>query len=147
MDRAEKVANRAWIDFGQGLAEIRHQRLYRATHGTFEAYCKQRWTITDRRARQLMRGAERAYQIESAEYNRQHESGETGTIVPVQNEGQIRELPSDPVQANAAWRSSLEKYGPHPTAAQIHEVIHGADRVSQAVTRAQSNSGNVEWYT
>ena len=32
-----------FIDVGNALMEIRDQRLYRATHATFEAYCKERW--------------------------------------------------------------------------------------------------------
>jgi len=39
---------------GRALREIRDARLYRATHGTFEDYCEQRWEIEWRRAYQLM---------------------------------------------------------------------------------------------
>ena len=36
---------RSFIDVGNALATIRDEKLYRVTHGTFEAYCKQRWQI------------------------------------------------------------------------------------------------------
>jgi len=36
---------RSFIDVGNALATIRESRLYRATHDTFETYCKQRWKI------------------------------------------------------------------------------------------------------
>lgn len=69
----EKGLN-GFLEVGEALIEIRESRLYRGTHGTFEAYCDARWGFTDRRARQLMAAAE------------------IGTIVPVSKEGQAREL-------------------------------------------------------
>jgi hypothetical protein len=63
-----------FVDVGESLLTIRDDRLYRATHGTFEDYCHARWGFTDRRARQIMAAAE------------------IGTIVPVANEGQARAL-------------------------------------------------------
>jgi hypothetical protein len=48
---------RSWIDMGRALREIRDARLYRATHGTFEDYCEQRWEIARRHAYRLMDGA------------------------------------------------------------------------------------------
>lgn len=35
----------AFMDVGQALAEIRDRKLYRKTHSTFEAYCRERWDI------------------------------------------------------------------------------------------------------
>ncbi|MGO8683426.1 MAG: hypothetical protein ACLQUT_02430 [Thermoleophilia bacterium] len=32
-----------FVEVGNALMEIRDQRLYRETHATFEAYCKERW--------------------------------------------------------------------------------------------------------
>lgn len=61
-------------EVGEALIAIRDERLYRAEHETFEAYCKARWKFSDRRARQLMSAAE------------------IGTMVPVENERQARAL-------------------------------------------------------
>ncbi|HET7037948.1 MAG TPA: hypothetical protein VFI42_19905, partial [Thermomicrobiaceae bacterium] len=47
-----------FMEVGQALAEIRDARLYRETHTTFEAYCRERWGFTSSRARQLI-GASR----------------------------------------------------------------------------------------
>lgn len=69
-----------FVEVGAALLEIRDGRLYRETHTTFEAYCAGRWGFTDRRARQLM------------------DAAEIGTIVPVLNEGQAREL--SPLRGN-----------------------------------------------
>lgn len=34
-----------FVEVGEALAEIRDQRLYRDTHGTFEDYCRERWSM------------------------------------------------------------------------------------------------------
>jgi len=45
-------------DVGLALASIRDNRLYRATHATFEDYCRERWGWSARRGYQLMDAAE-----------------------------------------------------------------------------------------
>lgn len=47
-----------FYEVGEALLRIRKNTLYRKTHRTFEAYCRERWGFTDERARLLMRGAE-----------------------------------------------------------------------------------------
>ena len=42
---------------GRALVEIRDSRLYRATHATFEDYCRERWNWSRRRAYQLIDAA------------------------------------------------------------------------------------------
>jgi hypothetical protein len=49
---------RTFVEVGFALAEIRNNKLYRETHDTFEAYCKERWGWTRGRAYQLMDSAE-----------------------------------------------------------------------------------------
>ena len=39
---------------GRALVEIRDSRLYRATHATFEDYCRERWNWSRQRAHQLI---------------------------------------------------------------------------------------------
>lgn len=69
---------------GLVLLTIRDNRLYRATHNTFEDYCEQRWGLSGRRANQLIG----AYEV----------TEELGTMVPktpeiqAPNERQAREL-------------------------------------------------------
>jgi len=48
---------RTFVDVGTALAEIRDSRLYRATHETFEAYCRGRWGLTKSRGNQLILAA------------------------------------------------------------------------------------------
>jgi hypothetical protein len=74
LERRVEEGVRAFLDVGRALTEIRDQRLYRETHGTFEIYCEKRWKFTHRRANQLIRASK------------------VGTMVPVENERQAREL-------------------------------------------------------
>ena len=45
-----------FIEVGEALMEIRDSRLYRVEHKTFEDYCREKWKMSDRRARQLIPG-------------------------------------------------------------------------------------------
>ena len=44
-ERVIERGQRVFLDTANALATIRDGRLYRATHDTFEAYCKNRWKI------------------------------------------------------------------------------------------------------
>lgn len=46
-----------FIEVGGALSVIRDQRLYRSSHKTFEEYCREKWDMTGRRARQLCAAA------------------------------------------------------------------------------------------
>ncbi|OKH20264.1 hypothetical protein NIES593_19335 [Hydrococcus rivularis NIES-593] len=43
-----------FYEVGQALIEIRDRKLYGEPHKTFEAYCKEKWSLTKRRAYQFM---------------------------------------------------------------------------------------------
>ncbi len=46
-----------FVEVGQALMSVRDNRLYRATHPTFDAYVEERWGFTKGRANQLVRAA------------------------------------------------------------------------------------------
>ena len=102
---------------GQALLAIRDGRLYRATHKTFEAYCRERWSIGRNRANRLILASiavddatEPAKRVEEKAANRKNGvdkvvplgtksttfggSQETGvlTVPPCANERVIREV-------------------------------------------------------
>jgi hypothetical protein len=55
--RCEDVIERGlhtFLEVGTALSEIRDRRLYRATHDTFDAYCRERWDMSRQRANQLI---------------------------------------------------------------------------------------------
>ena len=47
-----------FYEVGQALIEIRDRKLYRETHKTFEAYCKEKWSLTRPRAYQFISASE-----------------------------------------------------------------------------------------
>lgn len=124
-DELEDVIVRGLATFrevGMALFAIRERKLYRTTHGTFEAYCQDRWGFTDRRARQII------------------DAAEIGTIVPVQNEGQARALKpvaDDPEVARQVYERVAEATDGHPTAAELRPVADDVrDRVAAGVIAA-----------
>lgn len=59
----EEVVERGlstFVEVGNALMEIRDARLYRATHPTFEAYCRERWGFSRSHGYRLIRAAELA---------------------------------------------------------------------------------------
>lgn len=43
LERVIERGQQTFIEVGRALLEIRDRRLYRETHATFEAYCRERW--------------------------------------------------------------------------------------------------------
>lgn len=97
-----------FIEVGNALLEIRDSRLYRQTHGTFEAYCTSRWDFTYQRAYQLIEAARVSTMVE---------------IAPA-NERQARELApllGDAVRLREAWAEANENGD--ATAAKVRESV------------------------
>lgn len=59
-DCEQRIASgiKAFRDVGQALKHVRDFRLYRATHATFEDYCRERWGWSRQRGYQLVDAAE-----------------------------------------------------------------------------------------
>lgn len=116
LDRAEEVLLHrhekiiaaglaTFVEVGNSLAAIRSGKLYRQTHSTFEAYCKDRWGMGDRHARNVINAAE------------------VGTMVPVENERQARELGGlEPDQAREVYARAVENSTGNPTAKSIRKA-------------------------
>jgi hypothetical protein len=120
----------SFVEVGEALSDIRDARLYRATHGTFEEYCRTKWNMTDRRARQLM------------------DASEIGTIVPqITTESQARELARvEPARREEVIRAADLATGGKITAAAIKQAAAPAKEIVVTVEptpceRAASNSG------
>jgi len=79
----------SWIEVGLALLEIRDARLYRATHTTFDDYCRERWGMARSRAYQLIAAAPIAQRLDD----------------PSISEGVIRSINHlTPDQAEVVWR-------------------------------------------
>jgi len=115
-----------FCDVGDALGSIRDNRLYRATHANFEAYCQERWGWGERRARQLITAAEVALEL-----------SETGTIVP--NEAQARELAKVEPEKRAEVLAKAAQAGP-VTAKAIKHAAQAVEPEPGQVVREDSET-------
>lgn len=56
LDDCERVIGegiKSFVSTGSALTFVRDNRLYRATHASFEAYCRERWNLTPQHANRL----------------------------------------------------------------------------------------------
>ena len=132
-----------FVDVGLALLAIRDRKLYRQEFGTFEGYCRERWSITPRHGRRLIGAAEVVTNL-----------GPMGPKLP-SNERQARPLLHlDPVQQQGAWQQVVDTAPDGKvTAKYVQEVvdrIRGMDIAVDVGTddlrRIQIRSNN-EWYT
>lgn len=116
LNRYESLIQRcmpSFVEVGAALLHIRGEKLYRETHRSFEAYCKDRWGFTRQRAHQY---------IESAVV-----VNKVSTIVDTfpRNESQARELCRLPDgQRASAWKEAVET-APQGiiTASHVRQVV------------------------
>lgn len=102
-------------EVGEALIEIRDNRLYRETHGSFELYCADKWGLDRARAYQLMAASTVSVIL--------------GKPAHLANEGQARELAplanENPEAAKQVWAKVEERSeatGKPVTAALIRQV-------------------------
>jgi hypothetical protein len=117
-----------FVEVGAALALIRERQLYRTSHDTFEAYCRERWGWNDRRARQLIDAHEVVASL-----------AETGTMVP-KNERQARALKDVPPEHRATVlteaREQAASEAKPVTAERIRETAHKYVPISQRKQKA-----------
>ena len=121
-----------FVKVGEALVEIHDRKLYRIEHATFADYCKAKWQMSDRRARQLMGASEVVGDI-----------AKSGTTVP-KTERQSRPLAKLPPEQRAeAWREAVEASPTgSPTAKAVAAVV--AQRTG---TPAQEDKTPLQWLT
>jgi hypothetical protein len=54
LERTIEAGFEGFLKVGAALAEIRSSRLYRASHSTFESYCRDRWALSLSRCNHLI---------------------------------------------------------------------------------------------
>lgn len=103
----------SFVEVGQALLRIRDGRQYKSQWSTFEDYCQKRWQMGRNMANKQITAAETVIRL--------------GTNVPSAplpaTESVARELKGTPEQEAEAWRETIERYGPKPTAAQTRAVV------------------------
>ncbi|WSB58670.1 hypothetical protein OG880_33250 (plasmid) [Streptomyces cellulosae] len=134
-ERAVAELHRTFITAGKALATINQARLYRETHGTFEAYVEERWGMRKSQAYRLIE----AWPVGAA-------LSPIGDTPP--NEAQVRELlpvvkRHDLPTARAVYAAVAEVSGGRVTAAKIREAaralpprISSPDQAGEAVRLA-----------
>jgi phage N-6-adenine-methyltransferase len=127
---------KTFVEVGEALITIRDGRLYRASHGTFEAYCSQRWGMTRRYANLLIDSSETIAVL--------------GTMVPnlPDSERQVRPLTplkDTPALAVAAWEDAQalaqEEGLPAPVARHV-EAAAAPYREAVKVAEAEKSAAN-----
>lgn len=97
-------------EVGMALLEIRDKRLFRLTHTSFEAYCRDRWGLERQRAYQLMGAAEVVQVLPEGPVN----EAQARELVPLLN--------TDPKLVPQVW-AAVEARNEPITAAMIREVV------------------------
>lgn len=89
-----------FCEVAEALLKIRDARLYRSTHATFEAYCKERWNLGRSYVNKLIQAVEVVKSLPD----------DLATIVT--NEGQARELAKVPEASRAEVLKEAAGAGP-----------------------------------
>lgn len=128
---------KGFLDVGRSLIAIRDGKLYRDKYDTFEAYCKERWQFTDRRARQYIEAVEVVENISengTIVHKKIDDSGQKQqNVVPV-NEAQARavaDATEDPKTRNRIWQTAV---------ATAPKAEDGTPKVTAAVVRKAAES-------
>lgn len=103
----------SFVEVANALREIRDSLLYRKTHQTFEAYCRERWAFSKQYAYLVIAEAEVNQLVDSP--IRQAQARE---LVPLLNE---------PEKLQQAWERAADN-GIPPTAARIREEVQKEKR-------------------
>lgn len=100
-----------FVEVGNALLEIRDGKLYRETHSTFEAYCKERWSMARNYANKMIAASQVVASL--------------GTTVPKPtSERQVRPLAHlPPEEQNRVWEKALEIGGGKPTAKDVEKAV------------------------
>jgi DNA modification methylase len=111
----------AFVAVGQALLEIRDARLYRETHGSFEAYLDERWGVSRSRGYQLIDAA-RVTKALSTDVD----------LEPPANEAQARSLvplAGDEQAMVEVWRDLRVEHGGRVTADLVRQAV--SERVAR----------------
>ena len=113
LERRIESGFQTFREIGAALMEIRDSRLYRATHTSFETYCREQWDMDRQRAYQLI-DAVAVIRLIGADNSVRNEST-ARELVPIMH--------ADPEAAVRLWDKAKKVAGDRPiTAADIRAV-------------------------
>jgi len=104
-----------FIEVGEALAEIRDQRLYRESHATFEAYCRERWGWSRQHAYRQIKAAQMVGTLspmgDKPANERQARALLAGTRESRPTAGKYAVYPDLDAKTEAALRASIDRFG------------------------------------
>lgn len=131
---------KTFIEVGRALMEIRNDRLYRATHKTFEAYCQAKFALKRERAYELINASETANSLPKEEANKLTES--TAKVlkkVPANKRAEI---------LSKAEKAAKAKGKVIPTAKDVKEAATGKKIIKGNFRKDATNQkGNILDYS
>ena len=113
--RLELKVERAFVESGNALKEIRDRRLYRDTHpNDFAGYCRARFDKTHRAVNYLIAAAEiySNLMVTNGDHEDEDETGTSGSRVLPTNQRQIRDLVGlSPSKQRQVWKEAVYESG------------------------------------
>jgi hypothetical protein len=142
----EKVIGKGletFIEVGIALNVVRERKLYKHKYTTFAEYCKDRWDMTARRARQICAASDVVANLIDPAILSQAKPvlGSKPKSPPVlpSTESQARPLSCLPAaEQREVWGKAVEKTNGHPTAKAVQEVIDQARWKEEQAARAKA---------
>jgi hypothetical protein len=128
-----------FVAVGNALAAIRDGKLYRESHGTFEAYCSDKWKISRRSAYDLIATSEAAENVQEVAQITREQARPLAT------------LPTPELQREAL-AAAVEASDGKPTAKHVEQAVsrirplpkHEPDAEEQkAIEQSEKDSGNL----
>lgn len=126
-----------FVEVGEALLEIRDARLYRLTHGTWEAYCEDRWQMKRAHAHRLIEASQVAVAM-SPFGDIPASEAVARELVPVMRQ--------DPVSLPVVMAAAQERAGDRPlTAADVRAEVRERFRSMAAESEAEVQQATAHW--
>ena len=164
LERLERTVRQGLEIFyrvGEALAEISDRKLYKDLgYSNFRDYLMERWNMKKSRAYQLIDSAEviKNLSTDKSVHNcgrntpvDYQSNGQSSEILIPKTEGVTREVGKAPKEKQPeVWQKTIERFGDHPTAKQVKEVLaevvngsyQGKQSTAEAVGRDKGLTGN-----
>ena len=117
LEQAVDRGLQTFVEVGQALAEIRERKLYRASHDTFERYCRERWGFTRRRALQFIDAAAVTTLVVNAGLPAPTHEAQARELVP------LRKRPDEPETASRDTLIIAHAAGRSPCAELVRQNV------------------------
>jgi hypothetical protein len=131
LDELERIIGRGmptFLEVGSALFEIRESALYRASHQSFNAYCRERWEMSRSNAYRLIGAAQTTKQIACQKVSPAGDNScpdsEPDPVIPP-NEWMARPLSRLPeTERAAAWQEAVRETGGKPTQQDVVRAVN-----------------------